>query len=208
MIIKRFPIGDYLTNCYVIYDESTKYAMIIDTAFQDFKIENYIISNNLDVKYIAFTHGHFDHIEGLKYYHDKFHNALILIHSFDAECLTDETKNFTYPAPYNFIPVKADKLLNDKDVFKLGNIEFKVIHTPGHTKGSICLYTEGHLISGDTLFKQSIGRTDFNGGSFEQITESILKLYKLPDNTIVYPGHGFKTSIGVEKFENPFVRVK
>ena len=106
------------------------------------------------------------------------------------------------------MPVKPTTLLIDNDEISLGNSKIRVIHTPGHTMGGICLYSDGVLISGDTLFYRSIGRTDFKGGNFSTLKDSILKLYKLPDNTIVYPGHGCSTILGEEKVKNPFVRAE
>ena len=206
MLVKKYTAGMYRTNCYLVIDENTKECAIIDCTDVVPGMDEYIESNKLSVKYIIFTHGHFDHIGGLSYYFDKYKPA-VAIHSFDANCLTDEKANFTYPAPYKFIPVKPTTLLSDGDKIKIGGITLNVIHTPGHTKGGICLYEDGCLFSGDTLFYRSVGRTDFPGGSFEEIKKSVLKLFELPDNTKVYPGHGEETTIAEEKFENPFVRV-
>lgn len=206
MTVKKYTVGMYQTNCYLVFDEKTKECAIIDCGDVEPKLDEYIESTSLSVKYIIFTHGHFDHIGGLSHYFDKY-KPVVAIHPFDADCLTDEKANFTYPAPYNFIPVKPTALLRDGDKIKIGNLVFDVIHTPGHTKGGICLYTDGCLFSGDTLFYRSVGRTDFSGGSFKEIKESVLNLFRLPDNTRVYPGHGCGTTISEEKFENPFVRV-
>lgn len=207
MIIECFTIGLYQTNSYVITDENTMLSAIIDPAGVSKEMEEYIESNRLNVKYIIFTHGHFDHIAGAYHYSQKY-KPEILINADDSVCLTDETANFTYPAYYNFVPVKPTTLLIDNDEISLGNSKIRVIHTPGHTMGGICLYSDGVLISGDTLFYRSIGRTDFKGGNFSTLKDSILKLYKLPDNTIVYPGHGCSTILGEEKVKNPFVRAE
>ena len=207
MIIECFTIGLYQTNSYVITDENTKLSAIIDPAGVSKEMEEYIESNRLIVKYVIFTHGHFDHIAGAYNYSQKY-KPEILINADDSACLTDETANFTYPAYYNFVTVKPTTLLIDNDEISLGNSKIRVIHTPGHTTGGICLYSDGVLISGDTLFYRSIGRTDFKGGNFSTLKDSILKLYKLPDNTIVYPGHGCSTILGEEKVKNPFVRAE
>lgn len=206
MIIKKFPIGLYETNCYVLTDEETGCCAIIDPADISISLENYINTNKFDVKYMIFTHGHFDHIGGGFHYSEKY-NAEVLIHTDDAICLTDERANFIYPAPYEFVPVKPTTLLQDGDIITIGQTKLNVIHTPGHTIGSISLYFDGNLFSGDTLFYRSIGRTDFPGGSFSALEQSILKLYNLPDNTIVYPGHGDTSVIADEKKSNPFVRL-
>ena len=207
MIIKSFTIGLYQTNSYVITDESTKQSAIIDPAGASESLDDYIEDNCLCVKYIIFTHGHFDHIAGAFHYSQKYKPG-ILIHVDDSACLTDENANFTYPAYYDFIPVKPTTLLHDNDVITLGDSKIRVISTPGHTPGGICLLCGDLLVSGDTLFYRSIGRTDFKGGSFSVLKNSVLKLYKLPDNTIVYPGHGCSTILGEEKAENPFVRAE
>lgn len=207
MKFKRYPIGEYLTNCYVVSDEETNDAAIIDPGDVKKSIEEYISDNKLNVKYIIFTHGHFDHIKGVYYYSCKYPDALIAIHLSDAESLVDEHCNFEYPAPYDFIPVKPNIILKDGDIINVGKIELKIIHTPGHTEGGICLYSENILFSGDTLFKKTIGRTDLPGGNSQKIIDSVKKLYKLPDDTTVYPGHGFRTNIGYEKNNNLFVRV-
>ena len=207
MIIECFTIGLYQTNSYVITDENTKLSAIIDPAGVSEEMEEYIESNGLCVKYIIFTHGHFDHIAGSHHYSEKY-NPDILIHADDSVCLTDETANFTYPAYYDFKPVKPSTLLHDGDAISLGDSEIQVIHTPGHTPGGICLVCGDILVSGDSLFYRSIGRTDFKGGSFSVLRNSIQKLYKLPANTMVYPGHGCSTTIDEEKTQNPFVRAE
>ena len=205
MIIKKFSVGDLGTNCYLIADETTKECILIDTGDVSPQLDFYLEEQKLTVKYIVFTHGHFDHTDGVNYYHDKF-GCEIMIHSADAEALTDVNSVYSLGYSNRIIPIKPDKLLRDGDVIKFGVCEFEVIHTPGHTLGGICLYGNGVLISGDTIFYRSVGRTDFWGGKFETLQESILKLYKLPDDTVVYPGHGDNTTIGEEKHNNPFVR--
>ena len=208
MEIKTYIVGDFQVNCYLVADKTSLQCAVIDAGGVSHELDGYIDSNNYTVKYIIFTHGHFDHIGGAEYYHKKYPKAKILIHSADSDCLTDETANFTYPAPYKFVPVKPDVLLKDGDVIRFGSVSLRVIHTPGHTPGGISLYSDGVLFSGDTLFFRSVGRTDFPGGSFETLKQSVRKLYKLPDNTVVYTGHGCRTSLSEEKFENPYVRVE
>lgn len=206
MFINTFTVGMFQTNCYVIADEKTGYCAIIDPGEVSEEVDNCIEDNHYTVKYIIFTHGHFDHIGGLYHYFVKY-SPEVLIHKADSASLTDEHANFTYPAPYKFMPVKPTVLLDDGDIIELGGSKIEVIHTPGHTPGGISLYSDGVLFSGDTLFYRSVGRTDFNGGSYSELEKSILKLYKLPDSTEVYPGHGIKTNLSEEKFENPFVRL-
>lgn len=205
MIIKKFSVGELGTNCYVVADEAARECILIDTGDVSIELDSYIDEQNLAVKYIVFTHGHFDHTDGVNYYSDKF-GCEILIHSADSVALTDVNSVYSLGYSKRSVPIKPSKLLKDGDVIEFGSCKFTVMHTPGHTLGGICLYSEGDLISGDTLFYRSIGRTDFWGGKFETLQESILKLYKLPDETIVYPGHGDNTTIGDEKYKNPFVR--
>lgn len=205
MIIKKFCVGELGTNCYFVADETTKESVLIDTGDVSPVLDSYIKEHSFSVKCIVFTHGHFDHLDGVNYYLDKF-SCDVLIHSADSDALTDVNSVFSLGYSARTVPVKPNGFLSDGDVIKIGGSEFKVIHTPGHTPGGICLYSDGALISGDTLFYRSIGRTDFWGGNFETLQNSILKLYKLPDNTVVYPGHGENTTIGDEKHKNPFVR--
>lgn len=207
MLIKKFSVGDLGTNCYLVADETTKECILIDTGDVSNELDSYICEQKLTVKYIVFTHGHFDHTDGVNYYFDKF-KCEILIHTADAVSLTDVNSVYSLGYSKRNMPVKPSKFLCDGDVVSFGKCELKVIHTPGHTLGGICLYSDGILISGDTLFYRSVGRTDFWGGKFETLQQSILKLYKLPDETVVYPGHGGSTTIGDEKHNNPFVREK
>ena len=208
MEIKTYIVEDFQVNCYLVADEKMRECVIIDAGGVSHELDEYINTKGYAVKYLIFTHGHFDHIGGAGYYRNKYPNAKILIHSADSACLTDERANFTYPAPYHFVPVKPDVLLKDKDVISFGNVKLKTIHTPGHTLGGISLYSDGVLFSGDTLFYRSVGRTDFYGGDFKTLKRSVMRLYELPDNTVVYAGHGCTTTLAEEKFENPYVRVE
>lgn len=205
MIIEKFVIGDFNVNCYVVVSEKTNEAVIIDPGYICDELDSYINDKNLCVKYIIFTHGHFDHISGLSHYKERY-GASVAISLYDAPCLTDENANFTYPSPYTFVPVKPDMLLEDNDEISVGDMNFRFIQTPGHTKGGLCILCDNVLFSGDTLFYHSIGRTDFSGGDYSLLKASIKKLYRLPDSVLVYPGHGCQTSIGEEKYANPYVR--
>ena len=207
MTIKNYALGMCQTNCYLIFDETTKECAIIDPGCASTQLDDEIESNNLSVKCIIFTHGHFDHIGGLAYYVSKFNNAVVSMHKRDVDAILSEHDVFYVDIDNKDFFVKSITLHNDGDVFTIGDVKLKVIHTPGHTNGGVCLYSDGILCSGDTLFKRSIGRTDFIYGDFGLLEKSIKKLYDLPEDTVVYPGHGDSTTILEEKTENPFVRV-
>ncbi|MDL2280244.1 MBL fold metallo-hydrolase [Selenomonadales bacterium OttesenSCG-928-I06] len=207
MQVIQVEIGFYSTNCYILYCAETLKAAIIDPAGQEKGLLELIEEKNLDVKYIINTHGHVDHI-GANGAIKQAKDALILIHEEDAPMLTSYDKNLSIFVGKGVLGGVADKLINDGDIIEFGNVKLNVIHTPGHTKGGICLYNEKEktLFSGDTLFAESIGRTDFPGGSYKTIIKSIKeKLFILPDETVVYPGHGEMTTIKHEKQYNPFV---
>ena len=191
---------ELITNVYIIQDRVSKETMVVDPGAGVDKIVEMLDILDANVKYIYLTHCHGDHIGGVSEL-QRQKGGKILIHRFDAEGLTNPEISLT-----DYLGIDAsfepDSRLNEGDLLHLGNLEFKVIHTPGHTKGGTCLYCkqEGFLISGDTLFRGTWGRTDLPTGSRDDIMESITKkLMVLPDETIVYPGHGKATMIREEK---------
>ena len=204
MILKELKIDTWVgdpTNSYIISDEESKEIMVIDPAGDVDKIEEMIKILEGNLKYIYLTHCHGDHIFGVTELKNRC-GGKILIHRDDAEGLNNAEINLTPYIREEQIELEADSRVDDKDIIHLGNLEFKIIHTPGHTKGGTCLYCEkeGCLFSGDTLFRGTWGRTDLPTGSFIEIIDSITnKLMKLPDETIAYPGHGKSTKIGEEK---------
>ena len=178
-------------NCYIIQDEETKETMVIDPGGSFPKIEEMLNVLNADVKYILLTHCHADHIGAVSELKEKF-GGKVLIHRFDEDGLKDPAINLSSHIGLGDIRLDDDSRLNDGDVLHVGKIELRVIHTPGHTAGGISLYCEEEklLFSGDTLFRGSWGRTDLPTSSLEQIMDSITnKLMRLPEDTIVYPGH-------------------
>ena len=203
MILKRIKVLTELkeyTNTYIIQDEDSKETMVVDPGAEVEKIIEMLDILNANLKYIYLTHCHGDHIGGVCELKNK-KGGIILIHRFDAEGLENDKLSLT---TYIGIDAKfeSDSRLNDNDLIHLGNLEFKVIHTPGHTKGGSSLYceSEGFVITGDTLFRGTWGRTDLPSGNLEEIMNSISnKLLILPDETIVYPGHGKSTMIREEK---------
>ena len=204
MILKELKIDTWVgdpTNCYIILDEQSKEIMVIDPAGDVDKIVEMINILEGNLKYIYLTHCHGDHIAGVNELRSRC-GGKVLIHRDDSEGLNNPEINLT---PYIGMPeieLEADSRIDDNDLIHLGSLELKVIHTPGHTKGGTSLYCEKEncLFSGDTLFRGTWGRTDLPTSSIEDIMDSIInKLMKLPDDTIVYPGHGLSTKIGDEK---------
>ncbi len=203
MSIKRFVLGELSTNCYVISDDETNVAAIIDPAGCNERLTKYIDEARLEIIYILLTHTHFDHIMGCAELVKRY-GAKVLIGKAEATLIDTLNSGFTNELLSS--SVKADETLSEGDVVNIGTINLNVIETPGHTPGGITFYTDGVMFSGDTLFKLSVGRTDFCMGDFNQLSQSVKKLYKYPDETVVYPGHGFTTTIGSEKLSNPYVK--
>lgn len=205
MVIKKLILGMVETNCYIVFDKLSKRAVIIDPADSPKLIVDALSSEGVQADAVILTHGHFDHILGLQDF--EVENIKIYAAAAEAELLADAKLNSSSRVhrPYTVIP---DVLLEDGDNIEIPGIKLQVIATPGHTGGSICFYDSENkvLFSGDTLFYRSIGRTDLPTGSKREIIDSIRqKLFLLPDETKVYPGHGPETTIGYEKANNPYV---
>ncbi|MDA8211976.1 MAG: MBL fold metallo-hydrolase [Clostridia bacterium] len=205
MIFDWMPVGQMGANCYIIGCEQTKEGAVIDPGEEGRRIVAKAKELGLNIKSIILTHGHIDHIMAVDAVKEAT-GAQILIHREDAPMLVDGKKNLSYFMGSLKNYSAADVLLKDGDTIKVGNLELKVLHTPGHTPGGICLVVEGKIISGDTLFEGSVGRSDFPGGSHDTLIASIKnKLMAYPDETKVYPGHGPSTTIGFERVNNPFL---
>ena len=204
MILKRIKIDIPAvggTNCYIVQDEETKETMVIDPGGDVDKIVEMLNTIHAKVKYILLTHCHGDHIAGVNELKQRV-GGKILIHRLDEEGLRDPNVNLAEYVGLGRVIVQADARLDDGDLIHVGNLEFKILHTPGHTKGGISIYSEEEklLFSGDTVFRGSWGRTDLPTSSFEDIIKSITeKLMVLPEDTIVYPGHGKSTMIKEEE---------
>ena len=205
MLFHRFVLGELSTNCYIVADEITKNALLIDAPDNAEHIITYLTEKGLNLKYILLTHGHFDHMLAMNDIKDKT-NADICIHKMDEKYLTDGRLNLSadfYPNCCFYLP---DRALEDGDIIEMDSLSVKVLHTPGHTEGSVCYLCDNILMSGDTLFLSSVGRTDFPLGDFDSEIRSINeKLMPLADEIKVYPGHGFSTTIGKERKENPYI---
>lgn len=204
MILKELKIETWIgdaTNCYIVQDEKSKETMVIDSAGDVDKIVEMLDILQAKLKYIYLTHCHGDHIGGVIELKQRY-GGQIVAHRLAAENLLNTDTNLTLYIGKEGLTIETDARVDDNDLIHLGDLEFRVIHTPGHTSGGSCLYSEEEklLFSGDTLFRGTWGRTDVPTGDFEAVINSITKkLMILPDETIVYPGHGKSTMIREEK---------
>ena len=202
MIIKTFIEPPIDNNNYLLIDEKTKDAALVDCSAVDDSILEELDDNGATLKYIFLTHGHFDHIAGIRPNPD----VKIFMHKADLGWL-NKVNNFMpmFGMPEMSIP-QIDHFVQDEEIIKLGETDIKVIHTPGHTQGGVCYYADGNLFSGDTIFRECVGRCDLEGGDFNQIVESIEnKIFTLPPETVIYPGHGSRTTVEWEKEHNKFL---
>ncbi|MCI5721656.1 MAG: MBL fold metallo-hydrolase [Firmicutes bacterium] len=205
MTVKKFITGPVQANTYLVYDE-TKDGFVVDPGAYNAQLNQMIEQEGINLKYIVLTHGHADHIGGVESVLKLCPDAKIIAHRLEEEMLTKPELNISVEIYGKPIVIKTDIFVDDMDSVKCGNMELVFMHTPGHSVGGMCILCDGCIFSGDTLFRASIGRTDFEGGSFPQIVKSIKeKLFVFPDNTLVYPGHMSETTIGYEKEYNPFV---
>lgn len=205
MKILKIVVGIYGVNCYIIYSEASKEGLVIDPGGDADRILKVIRDNKIQLSRIILTHGHGDHIGAVPTLKREL-NIPVLIHEDDLDMLQDSNINLSSNMVVGSIEIKPDGLLKDGDIIRLGDYNIEVIHTPGHTPGGICLKIDKYLFSGDTLFKGSIGRTDFEGGSFDEIIKYIKeKLLVFDDDTVILPGHGENSTIFEEKMYNPFV---
>ncbi|KYH32358.1 MBL fold metallo-hydrolase [Neomoorella mulderi] len=205
MFLKTLVVGPIGTNCYLVGCQETKEGAVIDPGAEGERILAAAREAGLKIRYIINTHGHIDHI-GANGAIKNATGAAILIHRDDAPFLTEPGRNLSVLMGTRVSSPGADRLLQEGDTITIGRtITLTVIHTPGHTPGGICLQGEGLIFTGDTLFAGSIGRTDFPGGSFNQLLNSIKeKLFVLDDELEIYPGHGPASTIGAERADNPF----
>lgn len=206
MKIITVPAGIYAANCYIVYSENTKKGIVIDPGGDVDDIMKKIEELDLDIEYIVLTHGHGDHIGGVLEL-KSFIDVPVAIHKEDEYMLNNGDSNLSSLMAMGTTELNADILLEEGDEISFGDLNAKVIHTPGHTPGGISIKIEDNIFTGDTLFAGSIGRTDFPGGSYEEIISSIKnKIIIYSDDVILYPGHGPATNVKLEKANNPFLR--
>lgn len=205
--INKFMLGPILTNCYLLSTINND-VIIIDPPENNGQISEFISNNNLNPTLIINTHGHIDHIYGNNYFKKKY-NIPLAIHKDDIPLLNYDWNSLSTSYPSDYKSTEADMVLEDNIAIEFGDSELIIIHTPGHSPGSISIQLDGVIFSGDTLFREGIGRYDLPGGSSDELFLSIKsKLFKLPDNIVVYTGHGENTTIGYEKNNNPFFSSK
>lgn len=205
MKVHAFTVGPLESNSYLVVDEAAREAALLDPGMESEPVADVLAREHLTVTSIINTHGHFDHVFGNAYFKAKT-GAPLLMHRADLDLvkrLEEQSLYFGFRATPSPSP---DRFLEEGDEVRVGGVRLRVLHTPGHSPGGICLVTDGAAFVGDTLFAGSIGRTDLPGGSAEELLTSIReKLLALPDETVLYPGHGPATTIGHERRHNPFL---
>lgn len=206
MKIVNIPTGMLQANTYLVCDETSRLGFIVDLGGYSKELKNIIEKNDIQIQYIVLTHGHGDHIGGVQEHLRDFPDAKVVCSRAEEKMLLDPELNEAHHFGPEKVSFNPDILVDDGDTLTVGNMTMKFIMTPGHTEGGMCILVDDVLFSGDTLFCRSIGRTDLAGGDFKTLMESIKnKLFLLPDETQVLPGHMGTTTIGFEKEHNPFV---
>lgn len=204
MIIETFVGNDFPENCYaVILNDG---IFIVDPGEETKQLLDFVRKNKQNIKYILLTHLHFDHIRAVSEIKNMCPLAKIVIHALDGEMLNDDNYNLSSLFGYSIKKIKPDILCNDGDIINIGDYKIKVIHTPGHTRGSVCYAVNDVIFSGDTLFELSCGRTDFPGGDYLTLANSLEKLKNLDGDFKVYSGHGNPTTLNAERMYNPYIR--
>ena len=208
-MLKCFPLGSYATNCYILIDDGTKEALAVDCAVFTEAYRQAVAGLGVtELKYILLTHGHFDHVCGVKALKEAF-GGKICIHAEDAACLYDEDQSLNSQVEY--APqghCTADLLVEEGTRLPFGGGEITVMHTPGHTRGSVCYLYKNMMFSGDTLFRLSMGRTDMPGGSTRQLFASLRRIGQMQGEYDIYPGHEAQTNLSFEKRFNRYLRAQ
>ncbi len=210
MKIERLVLGEFETNCYIVRtDDRSGDCLIIDPGLDPQTLLDFLVRNELNGVAVILTHGHIDHIAGVEALRSRYRHITVYIHKLDAELLSDSKGNLSFMTGKLFTVRPAETFVEEGDTIDEAGISLQVLHTPGHTAGGISLYAkdDGVVFAGDTLFADSVGRTDFVNGNMSQLVKSIRqKLFTLSDETVVYPGHGPQTTIAREKKYNPFLQ--
>lgn len=205
MILEKIVESRMGENTYVVGDENTKKCIVVDPGANFIDIMNFVKKMNLNIEYVVLTHGHGDHITNALKLKDET-NAMIVAHEDEKEILGDKRKNLSASLPSNTVELDADIYVKDNETLKVGDMKLKFIHTPGHTPGSMCIKIDKHMLTGDTLFAGSMGRTDFYGGDARKMEKSLKRLKNQDDDITIYPGHGPNSKLKIEKMTNPFMR--
>ena len=202
---KTLPLGPLETNCYIVYDDVEKEVFLIDPAWDYERIDKALDVLGVTLRFVFLTHGHADHIGALQEVRNH-KDVPVYIGKGDVGLIANSRNNLSMFLGKEIVITSPEHIVTDGEVINFAGVPFKVIETPGHTPGGLCLYGAGLLFAGDTLFRCSVGRTDFYGGDSHVLVSSIEeKLMKLPDDTVVLPGHGPATDIGYERRNNPFL---
>lgn len=200
---ETLTVGPLQANCFILYDTDTKETIVVDPGDEPDRIIDFINDRKLKVKYILCTHAHFDHVGAVPELKEHT-GALLLIHEEELE-IYNAAKDMAAFFGYDISELPPpDRTLKEGDELRIGRKSFTILHTPGHSPGGICLFGNGLVVTGDTLFAGSVGRTDFHGGSLSKLRESFQRLMSLPEDTVVLPGHGPTSTIGRERRENFF----
>jgi len=205
MKVKKVVVGIFEVNCYILWDEKDKKAIVVDPGEEGERIIEVIRKDSLKIRSIVNTHTHIDHIGANDFLREKT-EAPLLAHSADVFLLQNAELNLSALTGKDRSFGLPDRVLEEGDEIRVGGFSLRILHTPGHTPGSICLYGDNKLFSGDTLFAGGIGRTDLAGGNLRELQKSIKdKILTLPDEVVVYPGHGPSTTVGKERRFNFFI---
>lgn len=205
MKYETLVVGPIETNCYVIWDEDTLEGAVIDPGGDFDEISLAIEENKLNIKYILLTHAHFDHTYACGTLSEKY-GAEVVLHAADNYLINDDLGIMCLFGNEKYIPYSVDITPNDGDVITLGNSKTEVLHTPGHSKGGVCYVCDCGVFVGDTIFASSVGRSDLAGGNHDELISSInTKIMVMKDETPLFPGHGFNTTVGIERTRNPFL---
>lgn len=204
MIIEKFTDNYFGENTYLVADKNTREGAVIDPGGDIKDLMRYVEDNDIEIKYIVLTHGHGDHIGCVPELKEAT-NAQIIAHTDEREILLDKKKNLSYSMRCGAVEFEADKYVEEKESVRIGDLKLTFLHTPGHTKGCMCIKVLNHMFTGDTLFAGSMGRTDLFSGNNKQMEKSLKRLSNQEDNVIIYPGHGPNSTMGIEKTTNPYM---